>query len=159
MRYGQFGGGAVEEWFSVEFVLQPAAVAPTAMHVSEVARRISRSVPAVLKARRAGRIPPAPMPASAPRGCHPQAFVLATEEDLERWRLPSLHEALSSRPDLPSVERDWISVSDCAVRLGVTYDKAAKLIRRCRPPRLQWGGNGPFRGVIRYWIPEHGGAK
>jgi hypothetical protein len=38
--------------------------------------------------------------------------------------------------------------------LGISYDAAARWIRRRSPPRLAWGAGMPFRRELRFWLPD-----
>lgn len=144
-----------ETWFAVEITLLSGPAFPAnVLHVREVARRTGRSESAVRQARLRGLIPSPPFSPTLLRGRHPQAFVIATESDLERWTVQPLSEVLSSRPDLPNDELGWLSTSEVARTLCVTYNRAARLIRRIRPTRIEWGSHPPFRGEICYWLPD-----
>ena len=145
-----------EVWFEVEFALRRGPpLGPRAIHVREVARRTGRSTPAVAMARRTGRIPAAPLPPDARRGSHPHAYVLADEADLASWRLATIEEVLTGHPELPQDARGWLTMRGLVLREGGGL-AAARLIRRLNPARLTWGGDGPFRGVTRYYVPACG---
>lgn len=144
-----------EVWFTVEIDLGAAGGGTADVHsLREVARRTGRSYSAVKQARRDGRIPAAPRPVGA-RGAEAQAaYVQATPEQLEAWRVRTVTEVLPGYPDLPQDAGRWMSTNEIARRLGVTRDVVVGRIRRRDPRRVEWDVAGPWRPQIRYWLPD-----
>lgn len=144
-----------EVWFTVEIELGMAGDGTADAHsLREVARRTGRSYSAVKRARQDGRIPSAPRPVGA-RGAEAQAaYVRATLEQLEAWRVRKVAEVLADHPELPQEPDRWMSTNTIAQRLGVTRDVVVGRIRRRDPRCLEWDVEGPWRTQVRYWLPD-----
>lgn len=138
-------------WFSVRARLG-APSSPHSIRPEEVSRRTGRSLSAIRAALRQGRIPraPPPGPVLGRRTC----FVWATEEDLRAWTVEPVERVLARSAGLPQDPAGWRSVHEVSQALGISYDAAARWIRRRSPPRLTWGAGTPFRPELRFWLPD-----
>lgn len=144
-----------EVWFSVEIELGALGDRSADVYsLRELAQRTGRSYSAVKKARQEGRIPSAPRPPGV-RGPEAQAaFVRATAEQLEAWRVRTVEEVLPEHPGLPQDPERWLSTTEIARELALTRDAVVGRIRRRDPRRVEWDAEGPWRTQIRYWLPD-----
>jgi hypothetical protein len=143
-------------WIKIHVPLRPA-LPPNLRTVDEVALATGRTRAAVRRALDQGRIPRADPPSGRP--CRPDVSrvrcVLATADDLARWRVRTLREVLMLQPDLPQNPAQWCSQAALARDLGGAQWRARRVIRELRPLRLRWSGS-PWRTEVRYWIPDSG---